>query len=134
MRERWNYSGATSVSTAVVSNTTYLFVAGFNDSGVSVFRVASDGALTPAFDIADDGTLALNRAASVSTAIVSNTTYLLVAGRVDDGVSVFSVASDGALTSVFNITDDDTLELEGARSRVYGCCFRYDLSLCSRDC
>ena len=108
--------GAVSVSTAVVSDTTYLFVAGFQDDGVSVFRVASDGVLTPVFDIEDDGTLALNAAFSLSTAVVSDTTYLFVAGRSDNGVSVFSVASDGVLTSVFNITDNVTLELAGARS------------------
>ena len=107
-------NGARSVSTAVVSDTTYLFVAGTIDDGVSVFSVASDGALTSVFNIIDDGTLALNSARSVSTAVVSNTTYLFVAGFSDDGVSVFRVASDGALTSVFNITDDATLELNGA--------------------
>ena len=93
------------MSTAVVSGTTYLFVAGRNDSGVSVFRVASDGALTSVFNIDDDGTLELRGATSVSTAVVSDTTYLFVAGFFDNGVSVFSVASDGALTSVFNIDD-----------------------------
>ena len=109
-------AGAQSVSTAVVSGTTYCFVAGPNDNGVSVFRVASDGALTSVFNIGDDGTLNLNGASSVSTAVVSGTTYLSVAGRDDDGVSVFRVASDGALTSVFNISDDGTLELAGAQS------------------
>ena len=108
--------GAFSVSTAVVSGTTYLFVAGSIDDGVSVFRVASDGALTSVFNISDDGALQLNGARSVSTAVVSGTTYLFVAGEVDDGVSVFSVASDGALTSVFNISDDGALQLNGARS------------------
>ena len=104
------------MSTAVVSDTTYLFVAGIFDDGVSVFRVASDGALTSVFNIDDDGTLELNGATSLSTAVVSDTTYLFVAGDNDDGVSVFSVASDGALTSVFNITDDGTLALNGAAS------------------
>ena len=109
-------AGAVSVSTAVVSDTTYLFVAGRNDNGVSVFRVASDGALTSVFNITDDGTLALNEARSVSTAVVSGTTYLFVAGQLDNGVSVFRVTSDGALTSVFNIGDNGTLALNGANS------------------
>ena len=82
--------GATSVSTTVVSDTTYLFVASDIDDGVSVFSVASDGALTSVFNITDDGTLELEEASSVSTAVVSGTTYLFVAGRFDDGISVFS--------------------------------------------
>ena len=109
-------NGAASVSTAVVSGTTYLFVAGFFDDGVSVFSVASSGALTSVFNIDDDLTVALNGAISLSTAVVSGTTYLFVAGVDDDGVSVFSVASSGALTSVFNIADDETLALNGAQS------------------
>ena len=89
-------AGAASVSTAVVSGTTYLFVAGYSDDGVSVFQVASDGTLTSVFNISDDPTfsddptLQLNGAISVSTAVVSDTTYLFVAGRNDNGVSVFS--------------------------------------------
>ena len=125
-------NGAISVSTAVVSGTTYLFVAGRDDDGVSVFSVASDGALTPVFDISDAGTLELNGAISVSTAVVSGTTYLFVAGQFDDGVSVFSVASNGALTSVFNIDDDLTLALNGAISLSTAVVSRDDLSLCSR--
>ena len=47
-------------------------------------------------NISDDGTLELEGVRSVSTAVVSDTTYLFVASELDDGVSVFSVASDGA--------------------------------------
>ena len=80
------------MSTAVVSGTTYLFVAGqFMMMGSAFFRVASDGALTSVFNIDDDGTLELNGAVSLSTAVVSGTTYLFVAGNIDSGVSVFRV-------------------------------------------
>ena len=120
------------MSTAVVSNTTYLFVAGLQDDGVSVFRVASDGALTPVFDIDDDGTLQLNGATSLSTAVVSDTTYLFVSGRFDDGVSVFRVASDGALTPVFNINDNGTLNLNRASSVSTAVVFDTTYLFCSR--
>ena len=84
-------AGAQSVSTAVVSGMTYLFVAGFSDSGVSVFSVASNGALTSVFNISDAGSLELNGTRSMSTAVISGTTYLFVAGAIDSGVSVFRV-------------------------------------------
>ena len=109
--------GATSVTTAVIAGTTYLFVAGFVDDGVSVFSVANNGSLTSADNVTDAGALELDGAVSVTTAVVGSTTYLFVAGEADNGVSVFSVASNGSLTSVFNVADNSrVLELAGARS------------------
>jgi 6-phosphogluconolactonase (cycloisomerase 2 family) len=108
-------AGPGSVTTAVVGGTTYLFVTGIDDSGVSVFSVADDGTLANADNVSDDATLELNGARDVTTAVVGGTTYLFVTGINDNGVSVFSVADDGTLTNVDNVTDDATLELRGAR-------------------
>ena len=108
-------AGATGITTAVVGTTTYLFVAGQDDNGVSVFSVADDGNLTSVHNESDAGDLLLNGAAGVTTAVVGSTTYLFVTGINDDGVSVFSVANDGTLASVHNVTDDATLQLNGAR-------------------
>src|SRR5262245_20349020 len=47
-----NLGGAYGVTTAVVAGTTYLFVDGFNDNGVSVFSVAADGVLTNVSNVA----------------------------------------------------------------------------------
>ncbi len=106
--------GAFGLSTAVVGGSTYLFVTGFDDDGVSVFSVAADGTLTSVDDVSDNAALQLDGAYSVSTAIVGGSTYLFVAGFFDDGVSVFSVASDGTLTSIYNVSDNAALELDGA--------------------
>jgi len=108
--------GASSVATAEVGGTTYLFVGGFSDSGVSVFAVGNDGALTNVDNLGDDATLNLSGVSGVTTAVVGGTTYLFAAGENDHGVSVFAVDNDGALTNVANVTDDATLELLGARS------------------
>ncbi len=105
-----------SVTTATIGGAPYLFVAGEIDDGVSVFSIATGGALTGVQDVTDDVTLALNGANSVTTATVGTTTYLFVAGEIDDGVSVFSIATGGALTGVHDVTDDATLELNGANS------------------
>ncbi len=107
-----------SVTTATVGTGTYLFVAGYNDDGVSVFSIGTGGTLTNAHNQADDRFLRLNGASSVTTATVGGTTYLFVAGYDDDGVSTFSVANDGTLTSVHNVDDSEssTLELDGAYS------------------
>jgi 6-phosphogluconolactonase (cycloisomerase 2 family) len=106
--------GAEGVATAIVGGTTYLFATGLNDDGVSVFRVNTDGTLTSTFNVTDSGALELDGANGVTTAVVGGTTYLFVAGTVDNGVSVFSVAANGTLTNVFNVNDDATLKLAGA--------------------
>ena len=102
---------ATGTTTAVVGGTTYMFVAGQGDDGVSVFSVAANGTLTNAFNVTDAGALELDGAIRLATAQIGGTTYLFVTGHQDDGVSVFSVAANGALTNVANVTDDGTVNL-----------------------
>ena len=110
-----NLNGAIAVTTAIVGDTTYLFVAGYNDSGVSVFSVADDGELTSVHNVADDADLELDGPVAVTTAAVGGTTYLFVSGD-DDGVSVFSVADGGTLTAVDDVEDTDNLYLDGPRA------------------
>src|SRR5256714_10312364 len=105
---------ATGVTTAVVGGTTYVFVAGQGDDGVSVFSVAANGTLTNAFNVSDAGALELDGAIRLATEQIGSTTYLFVPGHQDNGVSVFSVAANGALTNVANVTDDGTLKLAAA--------------------
>ena len=108
-------NGASSVSIAQIGNATYLFVAGYIDDGVSVFRVADGGTLTNVANV-DDSDYLLNGARSVSTAQIGNNTYLFVAGFDDNGVSVFNVDSSGDLRNVANVTDNDDYKLGGASS------------------
>ena len=70
---------------------TYLFVAGFDDDGVSVFSVANNGSLNNVTNVSNDSSLLLDGAISVTTAEVGGMTYLFVAGFNDSGVSVFRV-------------------------------------------
>ncbi len=121
---QFNLSGASSVTTANISGTTYLFVAGTNDSGVSVFSVNAAGQLQNVDNINNNAPpgagltvpLQLKGAVSVTTANIGGTTYLFVAGWVDDGVSVFSVNANGILQNVDNITHTATVKLDGADS------------------
>ena len=108
--------GAYSVTTATIGDSSYLFVGGFGDDGVSVFSIANDGRLTPVHSVTDDASLELDGAVSVTTATIGSSSYLFVAGYIDDGVSVFSIANDGRLTPVHSVTDAGSLELYGANS------------------
>ena len=105
-----------SLITAVIDGTTYLFVAGFIDNGVSVFSVSSSGTLANVDNVTDDENLSLFLTSSLTTTMIDGVTYLFVTGQGDNGVSVFSVASDGELTNIANIVDDETLKLDGAVS------------------
>ena len=103
--------GIGAVTTAVVGGTTYLFAASIYDSGISVFSVGADGALTNVANVSDNATLNLNYAHAVTTAQVGGTTYLFVGAYGDQGVSAFSVGADGSLTNVANVKDNVTLHL-----------------------
>ena len=70
--------------------------------------------LTNSFNITDSGTLELDGASYVTTAVVGGVTYVLVAGRDDAGVSVFSLAPDGGLSPVFDFADNGLTNLSGA--------------------
>ena len=73
---------------------------------MSVFSVGADGDLTNVANVADNATLQLALTTDVETAVVGGTTYLFSGGANDNGVSVFSVGANGALTNVDNVIDD----------------------------
>jgi Ca2+-binding RTX toxin-like protein len=109
-----NLGGVSRLASATVSGNPYVFTAGTNDDGISVFRVQGDGKLTPVYDLADNGTLELDGVKGLATATVLGNVFLFAAGGVDDGVSVFNVAANGSLVNTSNVTDDATLKLDGA--------------------
>ncbi|WP_421791604.1 Ig-like domain-containing protein [Hyphobacterium sp.] len=104
------------LAVAEVGGNDYLFTAANNDDAVSVLSIAADGSLAQVANAVDDATLEINGVRSVATANVGGADFLFAAGYLDDGVSVFSVAVNGALTNVFNVADDGTMNLQEARS------------------
>ena len=98
-------SGIASLATAEVDGTTYLFAAGESSDSVRIFSVGSDGALSTIDTIVDTGTIELDEASSLTTVTVSGTSYLIVAGSGDSGVSTFQINAGGTLTSVDNVND-----------------------------
>ncbi len=92
-----NLNGASSVTTFSFSSKNYLFVAGAEDHGVSVFNIANNGTISQAngngvnLSIRDDATLKLRGASSVTTATIGGKVYLFVVGALDHSVSVFEL-------------------------------------------
>jgi hypothetical protein len=119
-------NGVKALTTAVVGNQTFLFTAGQNDDGVSVFEIAANGDLTNVDNVSDGDNAAfkLDLASSLTTAKIAGTTYLFVGagngGGTDDGVSVFAVAADGSLINFANVSDGGQLQLDGVSSVTTG--------------
>lgn len=111
-------AGANSLTVTEIAGNSYLIVGSYNDHGVQVFSIASDGSLTDAGQVYDDSTLALLSTSSVTTMEISGTTYLFTTGYADDGVQVFSVGSDGSLTDAGQVYDDTSLLIDSARDTV----------------
>jgi len=109
-----NLGGVARVTTATVGGNAYVFAAGTNDDGISVFRVAGDGKLTDVANLADTGVFELDGVKGMTTAVIGGSTFLFAAGGVDDGLSVFQVAANGSLTHTSSVTDNGTLKLDGA--------------------
>ncbi|MCB1367201.1 MAG: Hint domain-containing protein [Rhodobacteraceae bacterium] len=97
------------IATGNVGGNTLVF-AGGNDDGISVFQLADDGTLTSLFDLDDDSALELDNLRELQFVEVGGNPILIAAGN-DDGLSTFSVASDGTLTLLDEIEDDASLLL-----------------------
>lgn len=111
-----NLNQVETMETATIGGTTFLFAGGFGDDGISVFSVGADGSLTNVENTSDNATLEIAGIRSITSIVEGGTTFLFAAGGKDDGVSMFSVASDGSLTSVTNVTDTASLALAGPQS------------------
>jgi len=104
---------ATSVTSIEAGGSTYMVVSGFNENGLTIFEVGSNGTLTLADTVTDaeNAMHELFQAIDVSSAIIGGNPYVFAAGRGDDGISVFSVANNGELTQVFSIDDASSFAL-----------------------
>lgn len=110
-------NNARDMASAVVDGHSFVFVAGYNDSGVSVFEIDGNGLATfrSSVDDASNPSLQLQNAYGLATAEVAGTTYLIASGEEDDGLSVFSVDGAGQLVNVYNVEDNGKIGLNSPR-------------------
>jgi|GEM_PF-1137814 len=108
--------GAYRSATATIGTTTYLYVAGSADDGITIFRVAGDGRLTHLGNVTDASLAAheLDGASGLLTVRIGANTFLVASGNVDDGISVFQIGAGGLLTHIGSVTDSGLRELDGA--------------------
>ena len=108
-------NGVVDTAFAEFGGTSFVFAAGQDESGVSVFSLSAAGALTLLSSVSDGATTELSGASSVETAVIGGVLYLFVGGRYDDGISVFTVSNTGLLTPVHAVADTTQLALNGVR-------------------
>ncbi|MGH6735148.1 MAG: beta-propeller fold lactonase family protein [Methyloceanibacter sp.] len=83
------------LTTTKIAGTTYVFAAGENDDGISVFAVAPDGTLVHQTTLFDNVDTALATAFQLSTAVIDGDTFLFVPDFSFDGLSVLRVDVTG---------------------------------------
>ncbi|MBE8182775.1 MAG: beta-propeller fold lactonase family protein, partial [Candidatus Portiera sp.] len=117
-----NLARALSITNAVVDSTPYIFVTGFNDDGISVFRVTTDGTnkgrLNHVFSVSDidSSEYSLDGVGRIETAVIAGKTYLFVSVIVDNSISVFEVMPNGELVHETSFIDDDNTLLDGVQN------------------
>ncbi|BDA83914.1 hypothetical protein Sa4125_14560 [Aureimonas sp. SA4125] len=109
---------ALGVHSVTVGARTFVYTAGYYDSGVSVFELGAAGQLTFVQTIGDTNSTALDGAANFASVSINGTSYLYVSGAEDSGISVFQVGSDGTLSLKQSVFDDATLEISGTEGRM----------------
>ena len=114
----WGYNAV--ISTARVNNEHYLFAAGDNENGVSIFRVKEDGSLVNSFNIISEITThnKLNSIVYLDNVQLGNNNHLFVAS-INNGIDVFQMdrATNYSSENALNIKRNNSYSSNTAASR-----------------
>ena len=109
--------GANSITTVVIGDNTYALVASEVDDGVQIIDITVPSQPVAISNITDGvGDFEeLRGAYGITTAVINNNTYALVASQFDDGVQIIDITNPAIPVATASITDNTDLELDGAR-------------------
>lgn len=93
------------VANAEIDGGTFAFIAGFDDDGISSFRVAADGALTFAANLRDGADASLNGVTALAVLERGEKTWLYAGSTLEGSITVISADADGAMTPMQVIRD-----------------------------
>ena len=83
--------GATDITTISIDDNTYALVASSADKGVQIINITNPAIPTPIAAITDNSTLALSGANDITTVLINDKPYALVASNFDNGVQIIDI-------------------------------------------
>ncbi len=106
-------NGATAITTVVVGGKTYALVAAYGDNGVQIINITTPAAPSHVAAITDSTAdantpyTALDGAIAITTVVIADKTYALVAAYWDDGVQIIDISNPHKPTPTAAIVDDN---------------------------
>ena len=107
-------NGAQGITTFVSGGSIYAAVVAYDDNGVQILNITDPSRITAAGNITDSDSLELKGANEITTFVSGGSTYAAVAANLDSGVQILNITDPSRITAAGNITDSDSLELDGA--------------------
>ncbi|WP_432448300.1 hypothetical protein [Aliiroseovarius marinus] len=101
----------TKITTVEVGGSSFVIAAAAGSSSLTVLEVASDGKLTPVDHVIDNLFTRFSDVTEIASITVGDRAYV-VAGGSDDGLSLFTVLSDGTLVLLDTIEDTNSTTLQ----------------------
>jgi 6-phosphogluconolactonase (cycloisomerase 2 family) len=89
----------------------FLLIPDYNDNGLAVLKIASDGSLNHAFSLFDDETTNLVDVWAVAAVSIEGSDLLLSGSFATDGLGVFTISESGELSYVGGLGDTEELAL-----------------------
>lgn len=99
-------AGVAAMVSLTLGGATYLVTGGYDDGGVTVWQVGTNGALTAVDSAGAEDGVALNGLSALRTVTTGGTTWLIAAAEQPSALTVMRVGTDGALTVTDQIIDD----------------------------
>ncbi len=103
--------GTISVATVRVGDSTYALAAGWNDDGIQIIDISDPHSPVPVASIRDDtvtdeaGFDRLGGARSITTAVIGDSTYALVASVADNGVQIIDISDPHSPEPTASVSD-----------------------------
>ena len=106
--------GAIDITIVTINDDTFALVASLADNGVQIINITNPANPDLTASIVDNSTLALDGTIGITTKVINNDTFALVAARDDNGVQIINITDPTTPAPIAAITDNSTLALGGA--------------------
>ncbi len=83
---------------ATIAGQPYLYAAAAHGAGLTAYRIAANGTLSPVQTLTDSSSRYLSGVTAMDSIDTGSHRYLLTASMTENGLSVFEIAADGRLT------------------------------------